>query len=85
MYSLPILPTITPATGPSNGIFDTPNASDDANSAVISGVLSGSTDSTVFITCTSLRKFSSNIGLIGLSIKRAVRVALSLGLPSLLI
>ena len=40
----------------------------DAKSAVISGLLFGSTDNTVLITCTSFLKFSSNIGLIGLSI-----------------
>ena len=83
--SLPILPTITPATGPSNGISETPNAKDEPNKAVISGVLFGSTDNTVLITWTSFLKFSSNIGLIGLSIKRAASVALSEGLPSLLI
>ena len=53
--------------------------------AVISGELSGSTDKTVLITWTSFLKFSSNIGLIGRSIRRAVKVAASLGLPSLLI
>ena len=42
-----------------------------------------STLNTVFTTCTSFLKFSSNIGLIGLSITLAVSVAESLGLPSL--
>ena len=82
---LPILPTITPATGPSNGISDTPSAKLEANKAVISGELFGSTDKIVLITCTSFLKFSSNIGLIGLSINLAASVADSLGLPSLLI
>ena len=79
------MPTTTPATGPSNGMFEIPKDKEDANKAVISGEQSWSTDSMVFITWTSLRKFSSNIGLIGLSINLAARVAFSLGLPSLLI
>ena len=80
-----ILPTITPATGPSNGILEIPKHNDVPNNAVISGVLSGSTLSTVFTTCTSFLKFSLNIGLIGLSITLAVKVAASVGRPSLLI
>ena len=43
-------PTITPATGPSNGIFDIPKHRDEPNNAVISGELSWSTDKTVLIT-----------------------------------
>ena len=43
-------PTITPATGPSNGIFDIPKHKDEPNNAVISGELSWSTDKTVLIT-----------------------------------
>ena len=66
-------------------LSEIPNAKDEPNKAVISGVLFGSTDNTVLITWTSFLKFSSNIGLIGLSIKRAASVALSEGLPSLLI
>ena len=46
----PILPTITPATGPSNGISLIVSASDEPNNAVISGELSCSTDNTVLIT-----------------------------------
>ena len=37
IYSLPILPTTTPATGPSNGILLIVNAKDDPSNAVISG------------------------------------------------
>ena len=58
---------------------------DDANNAVISGELLVSTDKTVLITCTSFLNPSLNNGLIGRSIKRAARVALSVGRPSLLI
>ena len=83
-YSPSILPTTTPAIGPLNGISDTHSAKDAPNIAVISGEHSCSTDNTVFTTCTSLRKPSANNGRIGRSIIRAVNVACSLGLPSLL-
>ena len=45
-----ILPTTTPATGPSNGISLIIKDRDEPNSAVISGVQSWSTDITVLIT-----------------------------------
>ena len=45
----------------------------------------GSTDKTVLTTCTSFLISSGNIGLIGLSIILAARVAASVGLPSLFI
>src|SRR5574344_3092175 len=80
-----ILPTLTPAIGPSNGALDMLVHKDDPNIAVNSGELSLSTDKIVFTTCTSFLKSSGNIGLIGLSIIRAARVAASVGLPSLLI
>ena len=83
--SLPTLPTITPDTGPSKGILEMPRQRLVPNKAAISGELSGSTDNTVLTTCISWRKASSNIGLIGLSINLAAKVAASLGLPSLLI
>ena len=78
-------PTLTPAIGPLNGTLLIDVASDDANIAVSSGELSGSTESTVLTICTSFLKLSGNKGLIGLSIIRAASVAASLGLPSLLI
>ena len=50
IYSLPILPTTTPATGPSNGMSLIPNANEEPNNAVIIGEQSCSTDNTVLIT-----------------------------------
>ena len=79
------LPTLTPAIGPSNGTFEIQVAKLEPNIAVSSGELSLSTDNTVFTTCTSFLKSSGNIGLIGLSIILAAKVAASVGLPSLLI
>src|SRR5574344_1711999 len=80
-----ILPTLTPAIGPSNGALEMQVAIDEPNIAVSSGELSVSTDKTVFTTCTSFLKSSGNKGLIGLSIIRAASVAESVGRPSLLI
>ena len=79
------LPTLTPAIGPSKGTLEIHVAKLEPTIAVNSGELSGSTDNTVFTTCTSFLKFSGNKGRIGLSIIRAASVALSVGLPSLLI
>ena len=80
-----ILPTFTPAIGPSNGILEIHVHKDEPNMAVNSGELSVSTDKTVLTICTSFLKSSGNIGRIGLSIIRAASVAASVGLPSLLI
>ena len=80
-----ILPTLTPAIGPSKGTLLIDVAIDDPSIAVSSGELSGSTDKTVFTTCTSFLKFSGNKGRIGLSIILAASVAFSVGLPSLFI
>ena len=60
------------------------NASEEPNIAVISGVQSWSTDITVLTIWTSFLNPSENIGLIGLSINLAVKVACSPGRPSLL-
>ena len=79
------LPTLTPAIGPLNGTELIDVAKLDANIAVNSGELSGSTDKTVFTICTSFLKLSGNNGLIGLSIILAASVAASVGLPSLFI
>ena len=80
-----ILPTLTPAIGPSKGTLLIDVARDDPSIAVSSGELSGSTDKIVFTTCTSFLKSSGNKGRIGLSIILAASVAFSVGLPSLLI
>ena len=61
-----------------------PNAKEEPNIAVISGVQSWSTDMTVLTIWTSLRKPSENIGLIGRSMSLAVKVACSPARPSLL-
>ena len=83
-YSPSTLATITPAIGPLNGISETHNAKEDPNIAAISLLASGSTENTVLTICTSFLKPSANKGRIGLSIKRAVNVACSVGLASLL-
>ena len=75
-------PTLTPATGPSNGMSDTAKAREAPNIAAISGVQSWSTDKTVLVIWISLRTPSGNIGRKGRSIKRLVKVAASDGRPS---
>ena len=77
-----VKPTITPAIGPSNGISEIINDNEDPNIAAISEGQSWSTDITIEITCTSLRKPSGNKGRIGRSIRRLVKVAFSEGRPS---
>ena len=83
-YSPSTRPTSTPAIGPSKGISEIDNAKDEPNIAAIAGEQS-STLITILVTCTSLRKPSANIGRIGRSIKRAVKVASVEGRPSRLI
>src|SRR5690625_4792404 len=86
MMNLPSTsPTVAPAIGPSNGISLTLRASDEPSIAAICGEASGSTDSTIEMTCTSLLYPSGNRGRIGRSIRRLVNVASSLGLPSRLL
>ena len=81
-YSPFTRPTSTPAIGPSNGISEIDSAKEEPSIAAIAGEQSVSTLITMFVTWTSLRKPSANIGRIGRSIKRAVNVASVLGRPS---
>ena len=81
-YSPFTRPTSTPAIGPSNGISEMARANEEPNIAAIAGEQSCSTLITKFVTWTSLRNPSANIGRIGRSIKRAVKVASVLGRPS---
>ncbi len=86
IISLPsIIPTTTPAMGPLNGILLTPKATEAPIIAVTSGRLSCSTDITVATMWISFLKPLGNRGLMGLSINLAVKVASSVGLPSLFI
>ena len=78
-------PTATAAVGPPNGISDIDNAAEAPIIAHISGWLSCSTDNTVATTHTSFLKSFGNNGLSGLSIALDVRIALSLGFPSLFV
>ena len=78
-------PTRTPAIGPSKGISDTHKAAEAPIMAGISGALSGSTETAVATICTSLWYPSGNMGRMGRSIKRLVKIAWVLGRPSLLI
>ena len=78
-------PTKTPATGPPNGISDMASATPVPIIAAISGELSISTDITVATMLTSFLKSFGKSGLMGRSITRDVKIAFSLGFPSLLI
>jgi len=82
---LSMRPTITPAIGPMKGMLDMDNAIDVPIIAAISDGQLGSADITVAVICTSFLNPSGNKGRIVLSIKREVRIAFSLGLPSRLI
>ena len=76
-------PTFTEPVGPPNGISDMLSAADEPIIAHTSGEWSWSTDNTNAETHTSFLKSFGNSGLIGLSITLDVRIAFSLGFPSL--
>ncbi len=78
-------PTLIPAIGPFQGISEIEIAIDVAIIPVISGEQSGSTARTVITTDTSFLISLGNKGLIGRSTIRDVRMAFSVGLPSLFI
>ena len=75
-------PIRTAPTGPKNGSGDSISAADAPLMHRMSCGLTMSAESTVQMTCTSLRKPFGHSGRIGRSIMRAVRVARSLALPS---
>ena len=79
------IPMRTEPVGPSHGISEIASATEDPIIAAISEGASSSTDMTVATTCTSLKKPFGNSGRSGLSIRRELRIAFSLGLPSLFI
>ena len=86
MINLPsTLPTLTAAIGPSHGMSDVAIATDAPTIAMISVSQSRSTDITVATTTTSLWYPLGKSGRRGLSISLELRIAFSLGLPSLLI
>ena len=80
-----ILPTLTEPVGPSQGMSEIDNATEDPIIAAISGEQSWSTLITVAITDTSFLYPFGKRGLKGLSINLDVSVPCSPGLPSLLI
>ena len=75
-------PTKTPAMGPFQGMLEMESAIDAPIIAEISGEQSGSTDITVRLMTTSLRRSFGKRGRMGLSITRDARIACSVGLPS---
>ena len=82
-YSPSTYPTETPEIGPFHGISEMDRAAEVPTMAAISGEQSGSTDMTVHTTDTSFLISLGNRGRIGRSMTREVRMALSLGRPSL--
>ena len=68
--------------GPWKGMSEMLSAIDEPSIAIGSGATSGSTESAVAITVTSLKNPFGKRGRRGLSIRRDVKIALSLGLPS---
>ena len=84
IYSPSINPTDTPEIGPFHGMSEMVSAMEVPTMAAISGRQSWSTLITVQTTETSLRMSFGNSGRIGRSITRDVKIALSLGRPSLL-
>ncbi len=72
----------TAPTGPSNGMPESIRAAEAPLIATMSGWLARSTVMTVATTCTSLRNPSGKHGRRGRSMRRAVRIARSVGRPS---
>ncbi len=79
----PTIPTLIVLIGPFHGIFEIDKAAEVAILASISGSFSPSTESTLIITWISFFSSFGKSGLIDLSIRRAVKIASSVGLPSL--
>jgi hypothetical protein len=77
-----IIPIRTAPTGPRNGSGEIISAADAPLMQRMSCGVTRSADSTVPITCTSLRNPLGQSGRIGRSIMRAVRIARSVGRPS---
>jgi len=75
--------SLAPATGPSKGISLICRAKPAASRAIMSGSFSPSYDNTVLIICTSCLIPSGNRGRIVRSITLALRIASSVGRPSL--
>ena len=75
-------PTFSAATGPFQGMSEMASAADVPISAAISGEQSWSTDMTVHMTDTSLRKSWGKSGRMGRSMTREVRMPFSPGRPS---
>ncbi len=75
-------PTRTAPTGPRNGSGEIISAADAPLMHRMSCAVTRSAESTVQMTCTSLRKPLGQSGRIGRSIMRAVRIARSVGRPS---
>ena len=73
----------TDPTGPFQGIGEIAKAAEAATTDRTSGEFSPSTDKTVAIICTSFLNSFGKSGLTERSIRRAVRVASSVGRPSL--
>ena len=68
--------------GPANGTPASDSAAEAPISEGMSASISGSSDSTIATTCTSLKKPSGNSGRIGRSMRREVSVSFSVGRPS---
>src|SRR5660398_248260 len=76
------LPNLSVPSGPWKGALEMDRAADAPSMASVSYGFTPSTESTVATICVSLLNPSGHIGRIGLSIKRAFRMASSLGRPS---
>ena len=84
-YSPSTIPTTTLPVGPAKGMSEMDSAMEEPSIASGSGAISGSTESAVATTLTSLNSPFGNSGRSGRSMRRAVRMPLSLALPSRLL
>ena len=75
-------PTRTAPTGPPQGMSEIISAAEAALMARISSGFSPSAESEYMMTCTSLRMSLGKSGRSGRSVRRAVRMASSVGRPS---
>ena len=76
------LPTLTVAIGPLNGMSEIISAAEAPTPANVSAIFSPSLDITVMITCVSFLNDFGKRGLIGLSVRRLVKISCSDGRAS---
>ena len=78
------LPTLTVAIGPLNGMSEIISAAEAPTPANVSAIFSPSLDITVIMTCVSFLNDFGKSGLIGLSVRRLVKISICHGVTEAL-